>query len=92
MTFPRRVDPVKCVFQDGNRGAAATPASTFEDGWKTARFAALAAEHAEMDAHIAAVVQPDRLQRVYALQRSVVAGASAVGGFAVAAGRRSCCA
>ena len=39
-----------------------------------------------MDAHIAAVVQPDRLQRVYALQRSVVAGASAAGGFAVAAG------
>jgi len=39
-----------------------------------------------MDAHIATVVQPDRLLRVYALQRSVVVGASAAGAFAVAAG------
>ena len=39
-----------------------------------------------MDAHIAAVVPPDRLSRVYALQRAAVAGASAAGAFAVAAG------
>ena len=39
-----------------------------------------------MDTHIAAVVKPDRLLRVYALQRSVVVGASAAGAFAVAAG------
>ena len=39
-----------------------------------------------MDAHIAAVVPADRLARVYALQRVAVAGASAMGAFAVAAG------
>jgi MFS transporter, DHA3 family, macrolide efflux protein len=39
-----------------------------------------------MDAHIATVVPVDRLPRVYALQRVVVVGASALGVCAVAAG------
>jgi hypothetical protein len=43
------------------RAASATPPPTFEDKWKADRLAALAIEHAKIDAHIAVHPSPPRL-------------------------------